>query len=340
MSTLLAVIVACVLGRAEPPLVVEKEIPLPGVKGRIDHMAADALAHRVYVAAIGNGSVEVVDVAASKRLGSITGLTEPQGVQVDPSRHRLYVTCGGDGTVRAFDTESLNETGHVTVGPDADNLRFDAAKGELVVGYGEGALAILNAADLRVKQEIKLSGHPESFQLAPDGTHVLVNVPGGPIGGGGSVLVVDRDKSVVQSTWKLSEAGRNFPMAVNHEGTRAYLGCRRGSYVLVLDSKDGRVFQKVECAGDADDVFVDEARKRVYVSGGDGQLDAFKMRDDGSLERQSVESPSGARTSVLVPEWSELLLAAPARGGKDARIVVYRLEAEQDKGTKHEVDHP
>jgi hypothetical protein len=56
----------------------EKEIPLPGVEGRIDHFSADAAGQRLFIAALGNGSIEVVDIRREERTAEIKGLKEPR----------------------------------------------------------------------------------------------------------------------------------------------------------------------------------------------------------------------------------------------------------------------
>src|SRR5271157_2749458 len=81
----------------------EKEIPLPNVEGRIDHLSVDLEGQRVIVAALGNDTVEVVDIRRGERVAAIKGLKEPQGVLYVPDNHSLYVANGADGTVRSFD---------------------------------------------------------------------------------------------------------------------------------------------------------------------------------------------------------------------------------------------
>src|SRR5262245_22666252 len=72
-----------------------QRIALPGVSGRIDHLALDAERGRLYVCALGNGSVEVVDVAAGKVVKSLTKLEEPQGVALIPATKQIAVASGG-----------------------------------------------------------------------------------------------------------------------------------------------------------------------------------------------------------------------------------------------------
>src|SRR5213594_2902344 len=99
--------VVLVLRAQEPAtLKLTKTIALPGVKGRFDHFAIDAKGHRLFVAALGNNTLEVVDVDAGKRLKSITGLHKPTGVAYLPEANRIGVANGDDGTFKLIDGAS------------------------------------------------------------------------------------------------------------------------------------------------------------------------------------------------------------------------------------------
>lgn len=326
---LVLVLLACLLAAtracAGPGPVLGRSIEMPGVSGRIDHLAYDPKTERLYVAALGNGSLEAIDLTRGERIKSVGGLREPQGVVFVPSMRRVVVACGGDGTVRAFDAETLEEIAKVGVGDDADNERLDADGTTIVVGYGGGALAFLDGATLRKKGEIRLSGHPESFQLDPGAPRIFVNVPG-DAPGGGRIEVADRAGRAVTATWKLSEAGRNYPMALDAAHERLYVGCRRPARLLVLDCNSGKVVASPECVGDADDVFLDALTGRVLVVGGDGAIDVFEAREPGGFGRvASVKTAPGARTGLLAPERRALFVAVPRRPGHEAEIREYAL---------------
>src|SRR4051812_43614722 len=126
------------------PLHLEAKIPLGDVKGRIDHMAIDLDRHRLFVAELGNNSVGIVDLSASRVSGRIRGLKEPQGVGYVPLTDTLYVANAGDGSVRLFRGQDLRETRRIELGDDADNIRVDSAGNRVIVGYGKGALAIID----------------------------------------------------------------------------------------------------------------------------------------------------------------------------------------------------
>src|ERR1043165_9688236 len=79
-----------------------KTIPLPGVKGRFDHFAVDAQGGRLFVAALANNTLEVLDMAAGKHLKSITGLHKPTGVVFLPDLNQIGVAHRADGFLQMF----------------------------------------------------------------------------------------------------------------------------------------------------------------------------------------------------------------------------------------------
>ncbi len=324
LSTLLSLAALSKARGPEPAL--KRSISLPGVSGRIDHLTYDPVTKRLFVAALENGSVEVIDTEKGERVGSVKGLTEPQGIVFVPATHQFVVACGGDGTVRSFDVSGLTETAKAEVGDDTDNMRLDAEGRVIFVGHSSGAIAILEAATLKKTGEVKFEGHPESFQLEPLSDRVFINVPGGLVGGGGKVVIADRVTLKVTATWTLQEAGRNFPMALDSENKRLYVGCRRPSKLLVIDVETGRTLASPECVGDADEVFVDGPTGMVLVVGGDGALDVFHSDERNILApTASIKIAPGARTGLLVAETHTMYVAAPKRSGHETQIREYSL---------------
>jgi hypothetical protein len=171
----------------EVPLRLAQTIPLPNVEGRIDHLAVDITGQRLFVAALGNNTVEVVDLRSGTWVRSLTGFQEPQGLAFVESLGKLFVSNGGTGAVSSFDGENLQPLGVVKFRDDADNVRYDAANAHLYVGYGDGALGIVDAKEGKQVGEVKLAAHPESLQLETVGTRIFVNVPNAD-----QIAVVDR----------------------------------------------------------------------------------------------------------------------------------------------------
>ncbi len=324
LAALAASCVALAVAQAPPPpppLRLEAKIELPDVRGRIDHMSVDPGRRRLFVAALGNDTVEVVDLAAARRVETLRGLAEPQGVLVVPDLNRLVVANGRDGTVRIFDATSFAPVRSVPVGDDADNLRLDPDTGQAWVGYGSGGLKSIDVKDGTVAIEVPLGAHPESFRLEHHGTRAFVNVPEARV-----VAVVDRRRGSVLARWKTDGATSNFPMALDEADKRVFVVCRTPPRLLVLDSESGAVGAVLPTGGDSDDVFYDAATRRVYVSGGEGAVVVYQQRDSDRYEQVArVPTEKGARTSFFSPELERLYVAVRQNGGAPAAVWVYAV---------------
>jgi len=138
--------------------------------------------------------------------------------------------------------------------------------------------------------------------------------------------VIDREKRAVIAKWPVRDAEANFPMALDEADHRLFIGCRKPAKVLVLDTETGKSVASVECCGDTDDLFYDPARKRLYVTGGDGFISVIARGDDADHYRLLGNTPTaaGARTSFYVPEKGLLYVAVPHRGSQRAELRVYQ----------------
>ncbi|HUC69134.1 MAG TPA: hypothetical protein VMA53_27200 [Stellaceae bacterium] len=295
---------------AEQPLVLEAKIPLGDVSGRIDHMAFDAARQRLFVAELGNDSVGVVDIKAKKTIRTISDLKEPQGVGYVAASGMLYVANARDGSVRLFRGGDYTPAGTVDLGKDADNIRVDAKMGQVFVGYGSGGIAVLDAASGQRRTDIKLRGHPEAFQLAPAGDRIYVNVPDER-----QIAVLDRAAQKQVASWPTRDGRANFPMALGDDGAHIISVFRNPPRLAVLSATNGRALASIEVCGDADDVFVDARRHRLYVSCGEGVVDVLERRAEGYVRLARVPTSSGARTSLFVPELDRLFVGVRASGG-------------------------
>lgn len=316
----LALITPAAFGAGESGLELVATISMPNVAGRIDHLAVDVQGHRLYVAALGNDTVEVLDTARNRHERSIPGFGEPQGLLYLEDTRRLYVANGSADRVDILDARSLASVRRVDKLPDADNVRYDAGARKVVVGYGKGALRMLDPGTGEPQGDIRLAGHPESFQIERNGNRIFVNVPTAR-----HIAVVDRIKRAVIATWVVS-ARSNFPMALDEKGRRLFVGARSPAALLLHDTDSGREVARLEIAGDIDDIFFDGQRGRIYAICGEGQVDIFRREGpDRYVQEGRVKTAPRARTGLFVPEQGKLYVAAPATGSASARVMVYAV---------------
>jgi chromate transporter len=308
---------ATVHGEATAPLELAYIVPLTGVRGRIDHLAIDAPDARLFVAALGNGSVEVVDLRARTRSDRIAGLHEPQGIGYVASAKRLLVANAGGG-VDVFEGSPLRHLSRIDGLDDADNVRLDPSTGDVYVGYGR-ALAVIGAGGEKLLGSIDLAGHPESFRLEQPGPRIFVNVPTAH-----EIAVVDRTRRAVTRTWKMTDAGANFPMALDQTHHRLFVATRHPASLLVYDTENAARVAQLPIAGDADDLFYDAKRSRIYVICGEGVIEVVRQRDaDRYASAGRVRTALGARTGLFAEDM--LYVGVPAHGASPAELRAYSM---------------
>lgn len=344
---------------ATPTLELVRVISLPGltgtrtnvgVPGRIDHFAYDPLTRRLFVAALENGSLEVIDTEAGQRVRSLTGLSRPQGAAVVPDRGVVAVATGGDGRLHVYDTRSLEKRATLDIGPDADNVRYDGLTDTLLVSHGStnaGAITILSPATWVVTRRLEFTSRPESFQLDPAGHRLFANLPESIRAvKEGKVAVVDRRTGLVERWIPLPDRTRNYPMAYDPAQDRVFLATRRPARLMVIDLRAGAVTAEAACIDDSDDVFFDQVTGLVMVVGGGfrpdlqtpeersatnppgemGAVELFTVDRTGRPHRIASEPlPPHARTGLWVASRRTLYVAAPMRGERDAEVREYRL---------------
>jgi YVTN family beta-propeller protein len=295
------------------------KIPLADVHGRIDHLAVDVARQRLYVAELGNDSVGVIDLKENKVLRTLTGFAEPQGIAYEASTDQVFVANARDATVRVLNAADLSVIGSIKLGSDADNVRVDNGTHRVYVGYGSGALAVIDPTTRNKIADIPLKGHPESFQLEPNGLRIFVNVPDTR-----EVAVVDRVQNRQTASWPQKEFRSNYPLALDSDHQRVIAVFRHPATFAVFALKDGALLQNIETCSDSDDVFIDKQRNRVYVVCGEGVVETFASLNDKFARADKLPTVSGARTGLYVADLDRLYVAVRATLGLPASIWVLR----------------
>ena len=313
--------------REAPPVREVQEIPLPGVQGRLDHFTIDAKRKRVIFSGLGNNTVQVVDVFAGRMIHQIDGLAEPQGTLYLAEWDKLFVANSANGHVDVYDGAKFTLLDHIDFGEgsDPDNLRYDAAAKKIYLGYGDGAIAVLDpVTNKRLPTEYKFEGHPEGFQLETKGPRIFVNVADTK-----NIQVINRQTGKILA-WALPNGhSANFPMVLDEANRRVFIGTRKPSRLTVLDMDSGKVVASLPTAGDMDDMFYDADRKRIYVAGGEGFLSVVQQVDaDHYTDMGKFPTALGTRTGVWYAKRDRLYIAAPPSGILGARLLVFEAQTD------------
>jgi DNA-binding beta-propeller fold protein YncE len=309
--------------REAPPMRQVQEIPLPGVQGRLDHFTIDAKRKRVIFSGLGNDSVQIVDVFGGKMIHQIDGLSQPQGTFYLAEGDKLYVANAANGHLNIYDGTKFTLLRTIDFGEDPDNLRYDPATKRLYVGYGDGAIGVVDTkTDQRLDVNYKLEAHPEGYQLETKGPRIFVNVADKK-----NLAVIDRNTGKI-TIWNLPEGhSANFPLILDEANRRVFIGTRKPSRITVFNMDSGAVVASVPCTGDMDDIFYDADRKRIYVAGGEGFLSVIEQKDPDHYETMGkFPTAIGTRTGVWYVKRDRLYIAAPPSGMLGARLLVFEAQ--------------
>jgi DNA-binding beta-propeller fold protein YncE len=331
VTTLL--LLSAFISRAKPqekaPLRLVQTIPMPNVKGRIDHMDVDVKGKRLFVAGLENGSLEVVDLAADKWSRSIPGFKKTQGVAYIPSLNKVFVASGDDGMLRVFRGDSLELLDSIKLDLGPNRVTYDPHKSVLYVGYGGkdagqdfGEVGIIDAKTDKHLGDIRVDAHPSELLLDKSGKtlYVFVSVSS-------KVQVVDTQKRKVLSTWTVSSQ-RNGDGAFDEKTHRLLIGTRTPPQLIVMDSATGKEVASLPTVEGMDGVYFNAAQKRVYISGGRdndvGYVFVYQQKDADHYDViGKIPTRPGAGTSFWSPELKRYYVAAPAHDNEDAAILVF-----------------
>jgi DNA-binding beta-propeller fold protein YncE len=313
------------------PLRLVQAIPMPNVKGRMDHLGVDVKGKRLFAAALDNNTVEVIDLKAGKRIFSIPGQSKPQGIFYSTDFKRLFVANGTDGTCKIYAGDKFTLIDSLSLGDNPNHVGYDPATKYLYVGIGipnseAGALAIVDTHSNKHIGDIKTDARPGGVKIEKSGPRIFVTLRGLP-----KVGVLDRKKREEITTWPVTGVPSIVALAFDETHHRLFGGTRNPPMLIVFDTESGNQITQLEGVAGIDDLWYDAAHKRIYASGGRdadaGFVFVYQQGDADHYELTAkVPTRVNAQTSIWVPELNRYYVSASANDKEDAAILVFEPE--------------
>jgi hypothetical protein len=329
-------------GEDRPTLRLLKTISLPDVGGRLDHMAVDVEKRRLFVAAVANGSIEVVDLQAGKVINTIPGIKDAQdALFLGGNFNKLYVSSL-DGTLRIFQGETFRLTQALKLEPDPNRLLYDPTTDLIYFGYGGqnagfdtyervGVLQATRGAqsDQFVADMIAPTyrpGHLAEMAMDDDGTLLVCDSRADLI------FQFDTRKRELLKSWAAHGDGA-ADMSLDRARHRLFVGTRIPAELTVYDSQSGKEIVSLPAPETMDGVHYDADLKRIYVSGGrwygtpdasPGWVYVYQQKDADHYELVSkIKTRPGSGTSLFSPQLKRLYVASQAIGDQKAAVLVF-----------------
>lgn len=317
--------VPCAHTQMTSPLSLQRIIPLPQGTGRFDHFAIDLQANRLFIAATGNHTIEILDLNTGKVTETIAGLGKPHGLAWVPETNVLYASDGVQGDLKIFAGSPFKQAKSIKLSEDADDLVYDAARSLLYVGHGgsdesnPAKLAVIDTAGQRLIKDFPVASHPEGLDIDNLKGRIFVN-----IAAAAEVAVIDGRTSSLSRPWKITRAKDNVPLTFDQGDDLLFVACRTPGRLVVLDGASGNELSDLPADEGADDLFYDPELRRVYLIAGSGAVDTYEVGANKTVRAVGVTpTAAGAKTGLLVPSQHALYIGAVAIGGKEAEIRVY-----------------
>jgi hypothetical protein len=297
-----------------------RTIPLPGVDGVFNQMTADPVRQILYAAAPTKRSLEVIDLKTGKPICSLTQ-ARPASSALAPDLDWVFIPRLQD--VGVYDARTFEAVTNVNLGNHANEIQYDQHAGRLYAAcqnVGRFGLAIIDVKTLSVLGTIALPAKPMGFVREEKGNRIFVNLPTL-----GQIAVLDQERQVILNSWVLKDMAANYPIALDEARQRLFVGCRKPPEIAVYDTASGRVVATPRICADADGVFYDAERRRIYVSGGEGFLDVIDQRDaDTYVLRDHIRTAPGARNSLFSPAMDLVFVAVPQHDNPVAEIRIFQ----------------
>jgi DNA-binding beta-propeller fold protein YncE len=310
------------------PLRLVQTIPMPNVKGRMDHLGVDIEGKRLFAAALDNNTVEVIDLKAGKRVQSIPGQSKPQGIFYSADFKRLFVANGNDGTCKIYSGDKFTLIDNLSLGINPNHVGYDPATKYLYVGIGfpdteAGALATVDTHSNKHIGDIKTDARPGGVKIEESGPRIFVTLRGLQ-----KVGMLDRTKHEEIATWPLTGVPSVVALAFDEPHHRLFGGSRNPPVLIVFDTESGKQITQLEGVAGIDDLWYDAAHKRIYASGGrdsDAGFVFVYQQGDADHYELSAKVPTrvNAQTSIWVPQLNRYYVSASANDKEDAAILVF-----------------
>lgn len=311
--------------QAAPGMVLQRTITLPAVKGKFDHFALDAAGKRLFAAAAGNKSVEVIDLTSGAVVDSLEGFGKPHGLAWIASTGTLFVSDGAKAELAIYTGSPLKRVKTIPLSEDADDMVYDQATGLLYVGHGgtnaanPARVAVIDVHTQSLVANLPVATHPEALEVDAKNDRIFVN-----IADAGQVTVIDGKTHTIATTWTLKSAKDNTPLAYDEADDLLLVGCRAPATILAVDGKTGREVSAVASSAGADDLFFEPSTRRGYLITGTGTIDEVELSPVGKLKSIAVtRTVAGAKTGLLDSRRGLLYIGIPGTS-ETASIRVYQ----------------
>ena len=306
--------------------------PMPGFTGDLDHFGLDLKGNRLFLASEDQKTVEVFDLRTGERIHSIKGFGQPLTMAYLAESNRLIVTDGGDSdAVELVDCKDYKIISTLKLSEGVDHGVYNPLNRYFYVENGggpDGKIHVLSIIDTKSFKRVgEITGLPgnsnEGMVIDHEGKKLYVNLTGTD-----EIGIIDLNTRQLIARWPLPDAHVAHAIALDEPNHRLFTATRKPAQFIVFNTDTGKVVTTLPCVGVNSDMWLDVARKRIYVTGSE-TASVFEQRDADHYEHLAeVPTAYRAKSSIFVPELKRLYVADSGKGKPDAKLALQIFEVQ------------
>lgn len=256
------------------PLTLVRDIPLPGHAARLDYESFDSRSRLLFIAALGDGSIDVVDTTRQRLASTVANVSAAHGVLAIPELGRVYASATGTDELIALDERTLRVIGRTPAGDYPDGIAYDPKTTRIFVSdeHGGTVTVIATATTTRIAT-IALGGESGNIQYDP-GTQRMVSAEQTH----NRLIEIDPRTLGIVGRVSLPGCAGSHGLYIDAPARSAFVACENNSQLIVINLNTMREVQSVS-VGDTPDVLAfDAGLRRLYVASESGIVSVFHER--------------------------------------------------------------
>jgi DNA-binding beta-propeller fold protein YncE len=272
--------------------------------GGWDYITVDETSNKAY--ASHTNIVQVVDLADSKVIATISNLNGVHGIALAKDLNKGFISNGKDSSVTVFELDTYKVTAKIQVtGKNPDAILYDPYSQLVFTFNGRTANStVIDAKTNQVKATIKLDGKPEFSQTDLHG-NIYVNIEDKSM-----INVIDTKTLKVIQHWSIAPGEEPSGLALDNENHRLFSVCGN-KMMVVTDAQTGKIITTLPIGDGCDGVAFDPVLKRAYSSNGEGTITVVQEESkDKFVVLENVATQKSARTIAVNSKTHHLYLPA------------------------------
>ena len=268
--------------------------------GGWDYLELNPLNNLLYVSH--SKQVNVINITSGDSVGVIENTLGVHGIAFDKENGKGYTTNGKLNSTTIFDINTNKIIGQITTGKDPDAIVYEPYSKKIITCNGhDNSLSIIDPFQDKVVNTVDVGGVPEAA-VSDDMGKLFVNLEDK-----NEIVAVDTKTFKAINRYSLSPGSGPTGLAYDKKNRRLFSGCE--DLLVILNSDDGKIIDKITIGHGCDGVVFDETTKTIYTANGEGSISVIQQEDSDHYRLQpEIKTKKGARTITIDQNTHQLYL--------------------------------